>query len=163
MKSKRILLITAVSISGMIGCGGLEEFPVAAVSGKVTCQGKPIPHAMVFFEPVTAGKSAITGKQGFGTCNKNGEFTISTYGEQDGAVIGKHLVHVMPPHAEDHPGFKCPCEFNSQSQKIEVEVKNGEINSFDFALPVAVRSVAMSPDQLEAMEEAAINRAASKR
>lgn len=151
-----------LAVVGFAGCGGLEEFPVAEVAGKVTCQGKPIPHAMVFFEPLASGGSAITGKQGLGTCNENGEFSISTYGEEDGAVIGKHLVHVMPPHAEDHPGFKCACEFNSQTQKIEVEVKKGEKNSFDFALPVAKKNAPLTPDQIEALEEAKINKSARR-
>ncbi len=145
----------------VLGCGG-SDFPVAAVSGKVTCEGKPVAYAMVFFEPLKSGESAMTGKQGFADCNENGEFFISTYGSKDGAVVGKHQVHVMPPHAEDHPKVKCPCEFNSKTEKIEVEVKSGQKNEFTFALPVSKKKAPLTQDELEALEEAAINKATSK-
>lgn len=164
MKSKQTILVLASFACGLSGCGGIEQYPVAVVTGRVTCQGKPVPHAMVFFEPLASGQSAMTGKQGFGECNEKGEFIISTYSDKDGAVIGKHWVHVMPPHSEDHPGFKCPCEFNSATKRIEVTVNENGKNNYDFALPVGTsKDKNLSLDEIEAMEEAKINQASGKK
>jgi hypothetical protein len=137
----------------IVGCGGLEEFPCAPVTGVVTCQGKPVPKSAVFFEPLKgqAEGSAIVGKQGLGATNDKGEFIVTTYHDNDGAVVGRHRVHVMP---SDQPGFVCPCEFNSQTKPIEVEVKKGEKNHFTFDLPVSKKKPGLSLDQLEAIEEA---------
>jgi hypothetical protein len=89
---------------------------------------------MVFFEPLQTGKEALVGKQGFAIAQPDGTFSISTYGEQDGAVIGRHRVRVGPPHAEDHPGYKCPCVLNSEVDVMEVEVKQGGPNEFELKL-----------------------------
>ncbi len=150
-----ILLMTVCVLS--IGCGQKGDFPLAAVKGKVTCDGKPIPHAMVFFEPMKVGESAIVGKQGFATANENGEFVITTYDEGDGAVVGPHVVHVLPPNADNHPGYRCPCEFNSTSQPINVEVKQDGQNDFAFALPVKKSPQPLTLDQKEALQEAREN------
>ncbi len=137
------------------GCNGMVEFPLAPVSGVVTCEGKPIPGAQVFFEPIQTGESALVGKQGYAAANEKGEFVITTYNTNDGAVLGKHLVHVMAPNAEYSRGFKCPCEFDSQTQPINVEVQKGSRNEFKFELPISKsKNQPLTADQREALEEA---------
>ena len=116
------------------GCGAVGDFPTAPASGRVVCEGQPVPHVMVFFEPLQEGKSALVGKQGFAIAKPDGTFHISTYGEQDGAVVGKHRVRVGPPHSEDHPGFKCTCVLNTEVDVMEVEVKTREKNEFELVL-----------------------------
>jgi hypothetical protein len=117
-----------------VGCGGEGDFPTAAASGRVMCEGQAVPHVMVFFEPLQTGKAALVGKQGFAIADANGQFTISTYGDKDGAVVGRHRVRVGPPHSEDHPGFKCVCVLNPEVDVAEVEVKEGEKNEFELVL-----------------------------
>ncbi|MEQ1829326.1 MAG: hypothetical protein ABL921_25400 [Pirellula sp.] len=144
-------------LSVLAGCGGLEEFPCAKVTGTVTCKGIPVPKSAVFFEPLKSsgeGPSALVGKQGLGATNEKGAFVISTYHDNDGAVVGRHRVHVMP---SDAPRFTCPCEFDSQSKPIEVEVKKGEKNDFKFELPVTNKRPELSLDQKEALQEAKQN------
>jgi hypothetical protein len=139
----------------LCGCGGQSEFPIAPVSGVVTCEGKPVPGAQVFFEPLQTGESALVGKQGYAAANEKGEFVITTYDSGDGAVIGKHAVHVLAPNAEYSRGFKCPCEFDSKTQPIEVEVQKGGKNEFTFVLPLSkTKNVPLNADQREALEEA---------
>ena len=74
------------------------------------------------------------GKPASATVNEDGTFTLSTYGNNDGAVLGKHTVTYTPPaadagqapsdggHAQEK---KSPYEGLSPKQK-EIEVKEGE-------------------------------------
>ncbi len=112
------------------GCGGIEEFPRAAATGTVTCEGKGVAKAIVYFEPLMNGNSAVAGKQGFGLTDENGKFVISTYGENDGAVIGKHKVRVG--RSEGTP--KCDCALIPDEPLMEVEVKSDIENNFDLVL-----------------------------
>lgn len=123
-----------LSLGLLGGCGPRGDFPTVSTTGRVICEGQPVPHVMVFFEPLQEGKAALVGKQGFAYADADGAFTLSTYGEGDGAVIGKHRVRVGPPHAEDHPGFKCICALNSEVDVMQVEVKKGEKNDFQIKL-----------------------------
>lgn len=154
---KSLLLLSLLLLGG---CGDNGDFPIAAVKGTVTCEGKPVPHVMVFFEPKKTGESAIVGKQGFGRANENGEFVITTYDENDGAVVGPHVVHVLPPSAETQPGFRCPCEFDSKSHPIDVEIKKDGKNEFVFALPPkkGAANAPLTADQIEQIEEAKANK-----
>jgi hypothetical protein len=133
MYKLRIMVIVA-SVMALAGCGTGGDFPTAPTSGRVVCQGQPVPHVMVFFEPLEAGKSALVGKQGFAIANADGTFTLSTYGEGDGAVVGKHSVRVGRPHAETYPRFTCPCYLNPDVELMVVEVKKGQENEFELVL-----------------------------
>jgi len=126
--------IWLAALVGLAGCSS-GDFPVAATRGQVLCEGRPVPRARVFFEPIETGKSAIVGKQGLATADAEGKFVISTYGENDGAVIGKHRVRVDRPFDPDEkPAFKCPCVLNAEVNVMEVEVKKGVTNEFQVVL-----------------------------
>lgn len=119
----------------MAGCGG-GDFETATATGVVTCDGKPVEGAMVYFEPIrgsstnSAGK-AIVGKQGFSYTDAEGKFSISTYdpGGEDGAVIGKHRVRVGTGKA------KCDCQTNDEKDVMEVTVTADGDNVFEIVLP----------------------------
>ncbi len=64
------------------------ELPVYKVQGKVTYNGKPVVGANVTFTSETANKSA------FGRTDDKGEYRLTTYGANDGAVEGKHIIVV---------------------------------------------------------------------
>jgi hypothetical protein len=129
------------------GCGPTGGFAVAPTTGRVVCEGKHVPHVMVFFEPLQSGEAALVGKQGLAIAREDGTFSVSTYGEEDGAVIGKHRVRVGPPRANDHPGYKCACVLNSELDVMEVEVKKGEKNEFELVLKK--RTARDPPPQVE--------------
>ncbi len=161
----RAIVPAAFGLVFCLGCGSGSDYPVAAVSGTVTCEGKAVPSAWLFFEPLSGdGASALVGKQGFGIANEKGEFVITTYNTDDGAVIGNHKVHVMPPKSDVVPGFKCPCEFDSEKEPVLVEVKKGK-NEFKFTLPVkknASQSKPLTLDEKEALREAQQEEQAAK-
>ena len=150
-----------VGVTSLVGCSE-SGFPVGRASGTVTCEGKAVPGAWVYFEPLAksegSGGTALVGKQGFAIADANGKFVIATYGTDDGAVIGNHKVHVTAPKSEGGPAFKCPCEFDSESQPFLVEVKAGK-NEFDLKLPLPkagsnANNKPMSLDERDAMLEA---------
>lgn len=123
------VLPLAVMLSG---CGtGVKQFPLVDVQGVVLCEGKPVPKAMVYFEPVKTGDSADIGKQGFALTDEQGRYVVSTYGDQDGAVVGKHLVRVGK--SESSPS--CNCALNSMVVIKEVEVQGEDGMHLELELP----------------------------
>jgi len=131
--SARFILLVAPMCGLLAGCSS-GDFPTAPTSGRVICEGQPVPHVMVFFEPLQTGKSALVGAQGRAIAGADGSFAISTYGKNAGAVVGHHRVRVGPPHPEDYPGYKCACVLNSELNVMEVEIKKGQKNEFELVL-----------------------------
>jgi hypothetical protein len=121
-------------ILALSGCGG-DAFPTVSTTGTVTCNGKPVEGALVYFEPIrgqsgTQG-NAIVGKQGFSWTDSEGKFAISTYdpGGEDGAVVGKHRVRVGKGKSN------CDCETNDEKDLMEVDVIAEGENTFELVLP----------------------------
>lgn len=125
MRDLRIRLfgLTAL-LATLSGCSGGKQFPVAQTSGRVECEGKPVVRAAVLFSPLANGKSALVGKQGYGTTDDKGNFVLSTYGKQDGAVIGKHSVIVA------NPEVPCDCVATDRQEVTQLDVQKGIENTF---------------------------------
>lgn len=123
--------VVAALVVGVTGCGKSgSEYQVAPVTGKVTFNGEPVPEGTVRFQPVSeaAGKAGITGKPATGSVGQDGTFTLSTYGEDDGAVIGKHRVLYMPKIviAESYEDEPTPSAYAGLVPKTdEVEIAAG--------------------------------------
>jgi hypothetical protein len=86
------LLLAAVGLLITLpGCSG-GSASTAAVTGKVTSGGEPVTSGSVTFAPAggTEGKPAV------GAVQSDGSYTLSTYAQGDGAVIGKHSVVYSP-------------------------------------------------------------------
>jgi hypothetical protein len=94
---------------------------VAAVTGRVTCNGQPVKGGSITFSPIAQGKED-PGKAASGTITENGEFRLSTYADNDGAVIGKHRVSF----SSDDP-YNFPCGQPS-TQELEVVAGKNEFN-----------------------------------
>jgi hypothetical protein len=122
------LLILATA--GLTGCGSAGSAPTAEVKGKVTYQGNPVPNVNVTFTP-------DNGRPALGTTNENGEFTLSTFSEADGAVPGMHTVTLATNETEPMPGtpeaanyqpkpLPFPEKYTSPATSdLKVEVKDG--------------------------------------
>ena len=123
------------------GCSGsIKEFPVAETTGVVLCNGKPVAFAKVFFTPEVSGKSAEVGKPAFAYTGEDGRFTLSTYGSEDGAVVGKNAVRVMTD-----PQRPCECEGDEVRDLMLVEIKEDQPNEFELVLPRRTRPARPSP------------------
>lgn len=122
------------------GCGGGDDRDTATVHGKVTYNGAPLPGGGVTFVPVSGEGATTGGKPAAGTINPDGTYTLTTYEDGDGAVIGKHHVGVSPPpppgagaeapegtHAAPTP----PSPFaglKPTTEEVEVKAGDNEIN-----------------------------------
>ena len=73
------------------GCSPKGGMPTAPVSGTVTYQGNPVTSGTVMFVPQT-------GKAATGNIGPDGHYTLTTYDEGDGAVLGTHRVEIGRAH-----------------------------------------------------------------
>ncbi len=83
----------------LTGCGS-HPYELAPARRQVTLDGEPITGAKVMFAPVAKNGSQKSGKPAFGMLERGGEFTLSTYQPDDGAVVGVHwvtVIRVEPP------------------------------------------------------------------
>ncbi|EMI18797.1 hypothetical protein RMSM_04272 [Rhodopirellula maiorica SM1] len=113
----------------------------------VKCNGNAVGGGTVYFQPKQTGKSAVVGKIGLGVIDAQGQFTISTYGNGDGAVVGTHIVKV-----DRGSGPGCDCAMNADRELMQVEVTAGEDNSFEIVLPEKTRRDVRA-EQAEADED----------
>ena len=161
---QRYVLLAIVSVSS-IGCdSGLKTHPTAKSSGTVICDGKPVGNVRITFGPI-ASKGVEAGKVGLAVADDQGEFVLTTYTKNDGAVVGKHNVMVLPPVPEDFPKFTCKCETDARKVVTQVEVKSGGDNRFIIELPPKTKQSApnYTPKQLREMkEEAQADKAAAE-
>lgn len=102
-----VILLAALALAG---CGG-DRLPTAPVQGKVLYRGRPLEFGAVTFQPA-AGPPAT------GAIQSDGTFRLSTYGRNDGAILGTHKVAIScfesqspdapPPDPSAEPGLGTP-------------------------------------------------------
>lgn len=127
---KKCLLLSLVVLGSLMGCGGMEEFPRAQATGRVMCEGKPVPKVLVTFEIKRTGDSGLVGQLGTAVTDEEGKFVVSTYGDKDGAVIGKHMIRVGK--TETTP--PCSCAINDMTVQMEVDITQKGPNNFEITL-----------------------------
>lgn len=133
--SFRHWLTVLVGVSGLAGCGG-SKFEVAPVSGICTCNGDPIHAGLVVFEPIPDDGVDLkeSGRSAAGVLEQGGTFILSTYGTEDGAIVGRHRVRVFAPAPEDDDAPLTDANrYACGSTPIEVFVEPGT-NVIDVAL-----------------------------
>jgi hypothetical protein len=86
MHHGRFLNVLLMTLGTLAGCA--EDSKIAGVDGVVRLDGRPLTSGTVRFVPA-AGRAAT------GTIQSDGTFSLGTYGESDGALIGKHKVAVI--------------------------------------------------------------------
>ena len=81
--------ICSVFFSALLGCGRSDQLALAPVTGKVTLDGQTVNEGTILFRPDSgrAGRAKI----------ENGVIVeASTYGINDGIVLGTHRIAVQP-------------------------------------------------------------------
>jgi hypothetical protein len=136
-----MLLGFAVVVLGL-GCGSGKNAPV---SGRVTLNDKPLPGAIVSFQPIAREGEGIDagGVGSTGKTDANGEFTLTSATGKPGACVGEHRVVISvlttkegddtrrrggPPQVET-----VPSRYNSQTE-LKFEVPSGGTTKADFNL-----------------------------
>jgi hypothetical protein len=87
-----VLSVLAMMSAICMGCGGGSNEKLAkvySVDGIVKYQGKPVEGATITF--TATGSDPRTS---FGKSDANGEFNVTTFTKDDGAVVGTHAVTV---------------------------------------------------------------------
>jgi hypothetical protein len=124
----------------LAGCGD-GGVKMAPVEGTVTYNGQAVTGGGVVFAPLeSAHGSGQPGKPAEAAVDSDGGFALSTYGTEDGAVIGKHTVSYSPPGPQiPEEGLK-PGQMPPRSpydglvpKNPEVEVRPGS-NQIDIEL-----------------------------
>ena len=133
----------------LIGCRSDDR--VAAVTGVVTLDDKPIAEASVTFMPKEGGRPA------FGVTDASGKYELTTFEEGDGALIGNHIVTILAVDekvsdkavaaAEEHGSLSefmqpqakqkwiVPERYSEQDTSgLSFDVRRGEQNRADFPL-----------------------------
>lgn len=114
-----VLLLVCIA-----GCGP-KQFSTAPVEGRVLYNGRPLDHGTVMLQP-------DVGPLAKGQIQADGSFRLSSYRENDGALVGKHCVTVIcrdkPDKAlggEAAPGKLLIPEryINTATSGIEVTIK----------------------------------------
>jgi hypothetical protein len=100
-QSWKLYVIVFVFCGFIAGCGGKasKREPTYKVQGKVTYKGQPVANADVAFVCEEKNRSA------FGKTNEKGEFRLTTFRPNDGAVEGKHIVTVIKSEAAEETPF----------------------------------------------------------
>jgi hypothetical protein len=130
-----LLLGLAALVTGAASSGcSTSEFDLAPVAGRVTIDGQPFTQGKVMFAPIAVGESRQAGRPALGRLGPDGAFSLSTYEQDDGAVVGEHWVTVIynepkdPAQAGPKPGFSRV----SVPEKVTVAAEKD--NRIDIAL-----------------------------
>ncbi|UUO08725.1 hypothetical protein M4951_10500 [Blastopirellula sp. J2-11] len=135
-------ILTTICLLGLIsGCSSGGRLETAAVTGKVTYQGKPLPYGSISFRP-EAGSPA------YAKIKEDGTYSLSTFGNGDGAIVGKHQVLIVATEADagvapaNNSGIEMPVTksvipqkyASFSTSKLTAEVISGKSNEFSFTL-----------------------------
>ena len=86
----RMLFLLVVIAAGCSGPPDPRQ-RVVPVTGRVLFKGKPVVHARVTFLAQGAPRQAV------GETDEDGRFVLSTWGKDDGAALGEHVITVLQP------------------------------------------------------------------
>lgn len=116
---------------------GVALPPLASVTGTVTLDGKPLPNAIVSFQPIVEGTKPnfnLATSVSFTDANGKYELLYTTVNEKKywGAVIGKHMVTIV--NADPNAAVQLPPQYSSTaSTTLNKEVVKGA-QTIDFPL-----------------------------
>jgi len=121
----RCLVVLFVAFSMASGCG----YRITDVSGTVTVEGMPLPHARVIFVPHAEQRPAA-----MAYTNAEGVYRLYRQGpgRREGAATGVYTVRVVSDPENPLP-IEIPPEYNKRSE-LTFEVKAGQANVFDIAI-----------------------------
>lgn len=121
----RLFVLIASFFIALSGCNSAKTHPVnGTVKFKDGADGSALVGYTVDFESLEQKVS------GSGEVQSDGTFRISTYGDNDGAVPGKHRISITPPIPADPdalpPKPLIPPKYGGlDTSGLEVEIKRG--------------------------------------
>ena len=135
------LLLSVSALAFSAGCGGTDQqYELAEVRGTVSLNGNPLANTSehqfkVMFAPISRSGESKAGKPGLGMLSDDGSYILSTYGSEDGAVVGKHWVTIVRTTAAsgDNPDNYRPAKFDRIKLPSPLEVEPGKENVIDLS------------------------------
>jgi hypothetical protein len=142
VRTAHYLLVVLVAA---FGCSDGKPYKTAAVSGRVTLDGKPLPGAMVSFTPVNPPGAALTGPGARGETDADGKYTLKTAFAERGGTIGRNRVFISTRKFDrpaDQPEAtarevapeKVPAKYFTDRAAIYFEVPAGGTSEANFDL-----------------------------
>lgn len=126
VKTSWTLLVTAFCF--LCGCGG-SPYEVAPVHGVVKLNDTVLPQGGIMFSPVAKGESINPGKAAVGTIQSDGTYTLTTFRDQDGAIVGEHWVTIVNTDEENLPdGVPEFARIQVPEKKVVVAGKKNQID-----------------------------------
>jgi len=125
------------AVLGIVLTGCSDRIATAPVEGVVYYDGDPLHVGTVTFLPEEEGPYAT------GTIRPDGTFTMTTYDEGDGAILGKHRVMIsaisegtgLPEDPIGEPILLIPERYGSdKSSGLSATVEDIDVNKIDFKL-----------------------------
>src|SRR5687767_13278701 len=128
----RACLFSALALScAFVGCND-SPYELAPVRGVVTLNEKRLPQGGIMFSPVAKGDSANSGKAAVGKIQPDGSFSLTTFEDNDGAIVGEHWVTIVNHDEENLPdGVPEFARIQVPQKKI---VESGRDNQIDITL-----------------------------
>lgn len=124
--------LSLVAMGVMLAGCSRPDYELAPVKGKVTLEGQPLTSGKVMFAPAAQAGSHKAGKPGFGNIQPDGSFAISTYAENDGAVVAEHTITVINSEPDSPAGKRLLVNRVAAPQRVTVA--SGQENFFQVDL-----------------------------
>jgi hypothetical protein len=144
MSTPRTLVIVALSLLALAGCGGTKGGPATVeVTGTATLNGTPVDGANVLFTPEIGSEDRRLASQA--TTDSEGHFKLTTHVSggkfKSGIVPGKYLVAITKLDAAaaknvfSPPKNLLPAKYaDPKSSLLKADVAAGHANDFTFPL-----------------------------
>lgn len=112
-----------------LGCAHDEK--MGAVTGRVTLDGEPLPHAQIEFQP-----NAPKGSASYAVSDEDGYYKLMFNANVEGAQVGEHTIRITTERRIDHPdgrvefvAEKLPPKYHQETELVrKVESGSNEIN-----------------------------------
>jgi hypothetical protein len=118
----------------LVGCGEAAPYRLVNVEGLITLDGKPLPQAIVTFQPIAPAGSESAGPGSAGRTDAEGRYVLETVRtDEPGAVVGPHRIIIMPIKFGNNPAPDLPARYNSETT-LTLEVGAEGTQSADFQL-----------------------------
>src|SRR6185503_9424815 len=97
----RLLQVAPLFVLPVVGCGKSEAIPINTVTGQVIYDGKPAVGVQVFFMPENGMNPAGVPSNPHAVTDSDGNFSLSTMTDGDGAPAGDYRVVLLWPREKE--------------------------------------------------------------
>lgn len=126
---QRLLELVVLSTFA-VGCSK-AQFAVAPVHGKISVDDKPLSHGTIMFAPIRGSEQKDPGKPALGKIDSNGDYHLTTFSKNDGAVVGDHWATILNVSKDLPKGVP---EFDRITFPTKLKVVAGRDNEIDIKL-----------------------------